>query len=184
MPDAIQGKVLAVSRSAKHGVGKIPQDAIRLLAGLGVEGDAHAGTTVQHLYRMKLDPTAPNLAQVHFLHAELFDEMASKGFALEAGTLGENVLTQGIDLINLPTGTIFRIGAEAVVEISGIRDPCKQIDRIAKGLTKTLFDRDIDGGVVRKAGIMGVVVTGGTVTPGDTIAVTLPPEPHRRLVVV
>ncbi len=133
---------------------------------------------------MKLDPTAPNLAQVHFLHAELFDEMAAQGFALEAGTLGENVLTQGIDLINLPTGTIFRIGAEAVVEISGIRNPCKQIDGVAQGLTKALFDRDAAGQVVRKAGIMGIVVSGGVVNPGDAIAVTLPPEPHRRLEVV
>ncbi|WP_210252989.1 MOSC domain-containing protein, partial [Beijerinckia sp. L45] len=167
-----------------HGVGKIPHATIRLLTGLGVEGDAHAGKTVQHLYRMKLDPTAPNLAQVHFLHAELFDEMAAQGFALEAGTLGENVLTQGIDLINLPTGTIFRIGAEAVVEISGIRNPCKQIDGVAQGLTKALFDRDAAGQVVRKAGIMGIVVSGGVVNPGDAIAVTLPPEPHRRLEVV
>lgn len=178
------GIVLAVSRSAKHGVGKIPQATIRLLAGLGVEGDAHAGTTVQHLYRKRHDPTAPNLAQVHFLHAELFDEMAAKGFALAAGTLGENVLTLGIDLINLPTGTIFRIGADAVVEISGIRDPCRQIDGVAKGLTKTLLGRDASGRVIRKAGIMGVVVTSGVVNKGDAIAVTLPAEPHRPLVVV
>jgi MOSC domain-containing protein YiiM len=180
----MQAKVLAVSRSTQHGVGKRPRDEIRLLEGLGVEGDAHAGKTVQHLYRMKLDPTAPNLAQVHFLHAELFDDLAATGFALEAGRLGENVLTQGIDLINLPTGTIFEIGADAVVEISGIRDPCKQIDGVARGLTKALIDRDAAGQVVRKAGIMGVVVKGGMVRPGDAIVVRLPAEPHRRLEVV
>ena len=180
----MQVKVVAVSRSVKHGVGKIPQDEIRLLEGLGVEGDAHAGKTVQHLYRMKLDPTAPNLAQVHFLHAELFDDLAATGFTLEAGWLGENILTQGIDLITLPTGTIFEIGTDAVVEISGIRDPCKQIDGVARSLTKALIDRDAAGQVVRKAGIMGVVVKGGLVRPGDAIVVRLPAEPHRRLEVV
>jgi MOSC domain-containing protein YiiM len=180
----MQVKVVAVSRSTQHGVGKIPHDEIRLLEGLGVEGDAHAGKTAQHLYRMKRDPTAPNLAQIHFLNAELFDELAAKGFAVEAGRLGENVLTQGIDLITLPTGTIFQIGAEAIVEISGIRDPCKQIDGVARGLTKALIDRDAAGQVLRKAGIMGVVVKGGMVRPGDAIVVTLPAEPHRRLEVV
>ncbi len=180
----MQGEVLSVSLSPEHGFRKVPQDQITLLAGLGVEGDAHAGKTVQHLYRMRIDPTAPNLAQVHFLATELFDEMAAQGFALAAGVLGENVLTRGIDLINLPTGTLFRIGSQAVVEISGLRNPCKQIDGVADGLTKALFDRDAKGEVVRKAGIMGVVVTGGTVAPGDPIGVTLPPLPHRRLVVV
>jgi MOSC domain-containing protein YiiM len=184
MPEMLQGQVVAVSRSAKHGVGKVPQETIRLLDGLGVEGDAHAGKTVQHVYRKRLDPGAPNLAQVHFLHRELFDEPAVQGFALKAGTLGENVLTEGLDLINLPTGTLFHIGAGVVVEISGIRDPCRQIDAVAKGLMKTLLARDAAGSLVRKAGIMGIVVTGGIVRPGDAIGVTLPPKPHRRLEVV
>jgi MOSC domain-containing protein YiiM len=178
------GMVLAVSRSPEHGFSKEPQGSIRLLEGLGVEGDAHAGKTAQHLYRKRLDPTAPNLAQVHFLHAELFDEMAAQGFDLAPGAMGENVLTTGIDLITLPTGTIFRIGPDAIVEISGIRDPCKKIDALGQGLTKALFDRDDVGQVVRKAGIMGVVVASGVITPGDTIVISLPPEPHRRLVVV
>ena len=181
----LAGKVLTVSRSSEHGFAKALEPHITLLAGLGVEGDAHAGTTVQHLYRKRLDPRAPNLAQVHFLQSELFDELSAKGFAIEPGIMGENVLTAGLDLINLPTGTIFRIGPQAVVEISGIRHPCKQIDdSVAKGLTNALIDRDADGAVVRKAGIMGVVVTGGVVTPGDTIAVTLPAKPYRRLEVV
>ena len=177
------GRVVAVSRAEKHGFSKAPRDSIRLLAGLGVEGDAHAGTTVRHLYQINRDATQPNRAQVHFLHAELFDEMAGLGFTLEPGAMGENVLTRGLDLINLPTGTLFEIG-EAVVEISGIRDPCKKIDALGKGLTKALFDKDADGEIVRKAGIMGVVVTTGVIAPGDTIVVTLPPEPHRRLEVV
>ena len=181
--DAGNGTVVAVSRSPTHGFAKAPCAAITLLEGLGVEGDAHAGRTVQHLYRVKLDAAAPNLAQVHFLHAELFDEVARDGYALAPGQLGENVLTRGIDLIGLPTGTLFRIG-EAVVEISGIRDPCKKIEAAGHGLTKRLFAKDERGRLVRKAGIMGVVRTGGVIAPGDAIAVTLPPEPHRRLQVV
>jgi MOSC domain-containing protein YiiM len=175
--------VVAVCRSREHRFSKEQRDSINLLAGLGVEGDAHAGETVQHLYRIKLDPTAPNRAQVHFLHAELFDELADQGFVITPGAMGENVLTRGLDLLAMPTGTLFRIG-EALVEISGIRDPCKKIDQLGNGLTKALFARDADGGLVRKAGIMGIVLEGGRVRPGDTIEVTLPPEPHRPLEVV
>ena len=182
-PGREAGTIVAVSRSAKHGFSKETQPSITLLVGLGVDGDAHAGATVQHLYRMKLDRSAPNLAQVHFLHAELFDEMALQGFALRPGAMGENVLTKGLDLLAMPTGAIFRIGA-TVVEISGIRDPCKKIDALGKGLTKRLFDRAADGALIRKAGIMGVVREGGTIRPGDAIHVELPPEPHRPLEVV
>ncbi len=179
----MQGTILAVSRAEEHGFSKEPRESIKLLAGLGVEGDAHAGKTVQHLYQIKRDPTQPNRAQVHFLQVELFDEMAALGFTLKPGAMGENVLTRGLDLITLPTGTLFQIG-EAIVEISGIRDPCKKIDALGKGLTKALLDKDADGQIVRKAGIMGVVVRSGVIAPGDTIEVTLPPEPHRRLEVV
>ena len=182
-PGRAHGTVVTVSTSPKHGFSKTPRDHIHLLAGLGVEGDAHAGKTVQHLYRMNLDPTAPNLAQVHFLDVELFDEMAALGYALAPGAMGENVLTRGLDLFAMPTGALFKVG-EALVEISGVRDPCKKIDMIGTGLTKLLFDRDPDGGLIRKAGIMGVVREGGVVRPGDAIEVTLPPEPHRRLEVV
>lgn len=182
-PGRESGTVVAVSRSPEHGFSKVPRPSINLLAGLGVEGDAHAGRTVQHLFRIKLDPEAPNLAQVHFLHAELFDEMAAQGFAIEPGAMGENVLTRGLDLLAMPTGARFHIGA-AVVEISGIRDPCKKIDTIGKGLARLLIERAADGEVIRKAGIMGVVIAGGAVRPGDAIAVTLPPEPHRKLEVV
>ena len=181
---SLRGEVLAVSCSPAHGFSKRPQACITLLEGLGVEGDAHAGTTAQHLYRKRRDPTAPNLAQVHFLHAEIFDEMAALGFSLEAGLLGENVLTRGIDLIGLPTDTLFRIGADAIVRITGIRDPCRKIEAVGRGLTKALLGRDASKRVVRKAGIMGVVTAGGSIARGDTIAVTLPPLPHRRLLVV
>ena len=182
-PGREAGTVVAVSRCRTHGFSKVPQPEITLLEGLGVEGDAHAGTTVQHLYRIKLDAEAPNLAQVHFLPLELFDEMAALGYALEPGAMGENVLTSGLDLAAMPTGATFRIG-EALVEISGIRDPCKKIDSLGKGLTKAMLGKTAKGGLLRKAGIMGVVRRGGTLRPGDAITVALPPEPHRRLVVV
>ncbi len=177
------GTVVAVSMSPTHGFSKTPRPSITLLAGQGVEGDAHAGRTVQHLYRVKLDPRAENLAQVHFLHAELFEELARDGHAIEPGAMGENVLTRGLDLLAMPAGTLFRID-EALVEISGCRDPCKKIDSLGKGLTKRLFGRAPDGSLIRKAGIMGIVLEGGTIRPGDTIAVTLPAQPHRRLEVV
>jgi MOSC domain-containing protein YiiM len=177
------GLVVAVSRAPSHGFAKQPQAFITLLEGLGVEGDAHAGRTAQHLYRKTLDPTAPNLAQVHFLHAELFEEVAADGYALAPGQMGENVLTRGIDLISLPTGTLFQIGA-ALVEISGIRDPCKKIEVAGKGLTKRLFDRDAAGRLVRKAGIMGIVRRGGLIVAGEPIDITLPSPPFRRLEVV
>ena len=182
-PGREAGTVVAVSRRPTHGFSKVPQRKITLLEGLGVEGDAHAGTTVQHLYRIKLDAEAPNLAQVHFLPVELFDEMAALGYALEPGGMGENVLTSGLDLAAMPTGATFRIG-EALVEISGIRDPCKKIDSLGRGLTKAMLGKTSKGDLLRKAGIMGVVRRGGTLRPGDAITVALPPEPHRRLVVV
>ena len=179
---ALAGIVVSVSLSPVHGFAKVPCPAITLLEGLGVAGDAHAGRTVQHLYRVKRDPGAPNLAQVHFLHAELFDAMAAHGYALAPGQLGENVLTRGLDLIALPTGTLVRVG-DALVEVTGIRDPCRKIEAAGPGLTKRLVERG-GGRVVRRAGIMGVVREGGTVQPGDAIALTLPPGPHRRLSVV
>ena len=182
-PGRESGIVVAVSLCPTHGFSKVPQPEITLLEGLGVEGDAHAGITVQHLYRIRLNAKAPNLAQVHFLPVELFDEMAALGYTLAPGAMGENVLTRGLDLAAMPTGAAFRIG-EATVEISGIREPCKKIDALGKGLTKAMFGKTPDGGLLRKAGIMGVVRRGGTLRPGDAIAVALPPEPHRPLVVV
>ncbi len=178
MSDAV---VTAVSRSGSHTFSKTTAPAIRLLAGLGVEGDAHAGEMVKHRSRVAVDPTQPNLRQVHLLQTELFDEVGAKGFALAPGELGENVSTRGIDLLSLPRGARLRLGATAVVEVTGLRNPCAQIDGFRKGLLAAVLDRDPAGELVRKAGIMAVVREGGEVRPGDRIIVELPPEPHRRL---
>lgn len=174
-------QVVAVSRSPTHSFGKPRVEAIHLLAGLGVEGDAHMGTTVQHRSRVAADPTQPNLRQVHLLHAELHDELRAAGFDVSAGQMGENVTTRGLDLLGLPVGTLLRLGAEAVVEVTGLRNPCFQIDGFRPGLLAAVLDRDESGRLVRKAGIMGVVLAGGVVRPGDAIRVELPPPPHRPL---
>jgi MOSC domain-containing protein YiiM len=173
--------VTAVSRSGDHSFSKRTRDSIRLLAGLGVEGDAHLGMTVQHRSRVAQDPSQPNLRQVHLLHEELFAEVGAAGFEVSPGQLGENVTTTGIDLLGLPTGTLLRLGSEAVVEVTGLRNPCLQIDTFQDGLLKQVVGRNPDGGLVRKAGIMGIVVTGGEVRPGDPIGVDLPTGPHRPL---
>lgn len=176
--------VTAVSLSSSHSFSKPSQTSIRLLAGLGVEGDAHLGTTVKHRSRVAKDPTQPNLRQVHLIHAELFEELGAKGFAVAAGELGENVTTQGIDLLSLPTGARLLLGESAVIEVTGLRNPCVQIDRFQKGLMKAVLGKDPQGNVVRKSGIMGVVLEGGEIRPGDAIRVELPPQPHRPLEVV
>ncbi|GDY33028.1 MOSC domain-containing protein [Gandjariella thermophila] len=173
--------VTAVSRSAEHTFSKPTEPVIRLLAGLGVEGDAHLGKTVQHRSRVARDPSQPNLRQVHLVHAELHDELRAAGFAVSAGEMGENVTTRGLDLLALSTGTRLRLGETAVVELTGLRNPCVQLDRFQRGLLAAVLDRDEEGNVVRKAGVMGVVLAGGEVRPGDPIHVELPDPPHRRL---
>lgn len=173
--------VLAVNRSPGHGFSKTPADAVRLIAGHGVQGDAHAGDTVKHRSRVAVDPTQPNLRQVHLIQAELFDELAGRGFDIRPGDLGENVTTRGIDLLALPRGALLRLGEDAVVEVTGLRNPCSQIEAFRAGLLAAVLDRGQDGEVIRKAGIMGIVRAGGDVRPGDGIAVTLPPPPHERL---
>ncbi len=175
-------RVVAVSLAARHGFAKQPQSSIRLLVGEGVEGDAHRGTTVQHLYKVRRDPSQPNLCQVHLFAAEKLDELAGAGYALGPGEIGENVLTCGVDLLALPRGTKVRLGAEAVVEITGLRTPCSQIDRYRAGLQKLLWGpRDAKGKRERRAGVMAVVLTGGEVLPGDPLLVELPPKPHQPL---
>ena len=176
--------VTAVSRSGRHTFSKPTQLMIRLVAGLGVEGDAHLGTTVKHRSRVAKDPTQPNLRQVHLIHSELFEELAGKGFAVASGELGENVTTQGIDLLSLPAGARLRLGESVVIEVTGLRNPCVQIDRFQKGLMKAVLDKDEQGNVIRKSGIMGIVLEGGEVRPGDAIRVELPGGPHRPLEVV
>jgi MOSC domain-containing protein YiiM len=173
--------VVAVSRSAAHTMAKRNEDGIRLVAGLGVEGDAHLGETVQHRSRVARDPTAPNLRQVHLIHEELHDELRAAGLPVSAGEMGENVLTRGVDLLGLPAGALLRLGDDAVVEVTGLRNPCAQLDGIQPGLMAATLARDEQGSLVRKAGVMGVVLAGGVIRPGDPIQVELPSGEHRPL---
>ena len=173
--------VTAVSRDLDHNFSKPNASAIMLVAGLGVEGDAHLGETVQHRVRVKEDPTKPNLRQVHLIHEELFSELAASGFCLRPGDIGENITTRGIDLLALPKGARLHIGRDAMVQVTGLRNPCRQIEAFRPGLLARLADRDGEGNAVIKSGIMGIVLTGGEVRPGDAIRVELPPGPHERL---
>lgn len=178
------GVVIAVSRSPTHTLSKPIQDSIRLMTGLGVEGDAHSGATVKHRSRVARDASRPNLRQVHLIHAELHDELRAAGFAVAAGQMGENVTTRGINLLDLPAGTLLHLGSAAVVEVTGLRDPCRQLNRIQPGLMAATLDRDEHGQVIRKAGVMAIVRVGGHVRTGDSIRVELPPGPPRPLQVV
>lgn len=165
--------VLAVHRSPTHSFSKTPALSIRLIAGTGVEGDAHAGETVQHRSRVARDPTQPNLRQVHLIHAELLDELNARGFSVKPGDLGENITTRGLDLLGLPTGTLLTIGA-AVIKVTGLRNPCVQLDRFRQGLMQAVLDRDAAGNLIRKAGVMGVVLAGGNVQAGDRFQARMP----------
>jgi MOSC domain-containing protein YiiM len=180
----MMGVVLAVSRDATHSFSKPLTGSIHLISGLGVEGDAHCGTTVQHRSRVARDPTQPNLRQVHLVHAELFDELRAAGFDIAAGQIGENITTQGLDLLALPTGTRLLLGDDAVVELTGLRNPCAQLNRFRPGLMAAVLDRDAAGNLIRKAGVMGIVLADGTVRAGDAIRVVPPPTPHRALLPV
>jgi MOSC domain-containing protein YiiM len=175
------GIITAVSLSKGHHFSKPNMLSIRLLAGLGVDGDAHAGVTVKHRSRVRRDPSQPNLRQVHLVHAELFDELRGKGFAVTPGDIGENITTRGIDLLALPTGTRLRLGETATVEVTGLRNPCVQLDNFQQGLMAATLDKDADGNLIRKAGIMSVVLAGGEVRPGDAIVIELPDGEHRPL---
>jgi len=174
-------RVESVNASPKHTLRKPGRLSIRLLEGIGVEGDAHAGATVKHRSRLRRDATQPNLRQVHLIHAELHDELAEGGFSVAAGEMGENVTTRGVDLLGLPAGTLLRLGGAAVVRVTGLRNPCRQLEKLQTGLMAAVLDRDAEGNLVRKAGVMAVVVAGGEVCAGDPIAVELPAPPHRRL---
>lgn len=184
MSDSPSGHVVAVARDDAHRFSKPTRDSIVLIANHGVEGDVHAGSTVTHLSRVRRDPAAPNLRQVHLLHSELFADMARRGHGIAPGALGENVTTAGVDLLALPLGTRLAIGDDAVVELTGLRNPCRQIDGLSKGLMKELVHVDDRGETVRRAGVMSVVVAGGEVRPGDGIRVILPagaPQPLRAV---
>jgi MOSC domain-containing protein YiiM len=178
------GVVASLNVSPTHTMAKPSQPSIRLLAGLGVEGDAHNGVTVKHRSRVARDPSQPNLRQVHLIHAELHDELAANGFPVEPGRMGENVTTRGLDLLGLPTGTRLHLGPTAVVEVTGLRNPCRQLEGIHSGLMAAVLDRDEDGALVRKAGIMGIVLASGDVSVGDEIRVELPAPPHQPLLPV
>ena len=175
------GIVAAVSCSAVHSMSKPNVDAIRLRAGLGVENDAHMGVTVKHRSRVARDPGQPNLRQVHLIHSELHDELRGAGFNVAPGQMGENITTKGLELLALPTGSRLRLGDSAVVEVTGLRNPCGQLDGIEPGLRAATLDRDERGDLVRRVGIMGIVVADGDVRPGDAITVELPAPPHTPL---
>lgn len=177
----MKGKVASVASSDSHSFSKTLRDCIYLLAGLGVEGDAHSGKNVQHRSRVARDPTQPNLRQVHLIHAELFDELRDSGFEISPGQLGENITTYGIDLLALPQGTRLHLGGSAIVTVTGLRNPCAQLDHYKKGLLEAVLSRDEKGNIVRKAGIMGIVSVPGRVRPGDKINVELPEEPYIAL---
>lgn len=174
-------RVVGVSLARGHHFSKQPAFEIRLLTGLGVAGDAHMGETVKHRSRVAKDPTQPNLRQVHLIQTELFDELAVRGFSVKPGDMGENIATRGIDLLGLPEATRLEIGTEAIVEITGLRNPCVQIDRFQQGLMQAVLDKDVDGNLIRKAGVMAVVIRGGDVRVDDPIAIRPPEGPARPL---
>lgn len=173
--------IVSVSRHAAHAFSKTPETAITLLAGLGVEGDAHCGDKVRHRSRVRQNPDQPNLRQVHLIAAELLEELGAKGFALHPGDMGENVTTRGVDLLALPLGARLHLGDGAIVEVTGLRNPCRQIDDFRKGLMQAVLGRDENGGIVLRAGVMAVVVAGGEIRAGDLIRVETPAPPHVKL---
>ena len=170
--------VVSVNSSPLHEFSKSPQSEIRLVEGVGVEGDAHAGPTVQHLYPKAKNPDRPNLRQVHLIHEELFEVLAQKGFRVGPGELGENITTRGINLLHLPEGTVLTIG-KAMIRLTGLRSPCYQIDRFQPGLMNHLIEDARNRRFL--CGVMGTVESGGAVRPGDAISMTLPQGDHRPL---
>ena len=175
------GIVTAVSTSTTHTFSKSTQDSIRLIAGLGVESDAHLGKTVKHRSRVKKDPNQPNLRQVHLINSELHDELNNTGFKVSAGQMGENITTRGINLLGLPADTLLYLGDAAVVKVTGLRNPCAQLNRFQAGLMNAVLDYDEEGNLIRQAGVMSIVIISGEVKPGDRIRVELPPKPYRSL---
>jgi MOSC domain-containing protein YiiM len=173
--------ILALASDGAHRFSKQPVESLKLLAGLGVEGDAHAGVTVKHRSRVARDPSQPNLRQLHLLHAEIFEELAPHGFTLKPGDIGENVTTRGIDLLGLGTGTRLCLGREAIIEITGLRNPCAQLDHFQAGLMAAMLGRGAEGGLIRKSGVMAIVLQGGVLRVSDPIIAIAPEGPHRPL---
>jgi MOSC domain-containing protein YiiM len=177
----MDGQVVSVSRSATHRFSKPCLREIVIVTGLGVEGDAHAGVTVKHRYLVRKNPLAPNLSQVHLLQESLFAELKASGLEIGPGDMGENVTTSGLELLTLPLGTRLHLGAQAVVELTGLRTPCLQMDTFRPGLKQACMGRDAEGGVERRAGVMAIALAGGSVRVGDAIRVELPPAPWTKL---
>lgn len=175
------GQVTAVAKDGQHRFSKCIAPEITIVAGLGVDGDAHQGVTVKHRSRVKADPTQPNLRQVHLIHSELFDELAERGFEVGPSDLGENITTKGINLLGLPRGAHLKVGNEVVLEVTGLRNPCAQIDEFRKGLLSAVLDNGPKGEVIRKSGVMAVALNGGRVRDGDRIDVVLPEPPFLPL---
>ena len=176
-----EGLVTAVCKSAKHSFSKLKCAEIKLLAGLGVEGDAHAGKTVKHRSRVAADPTQPNLRQVHLIHSELHEELKAVGFRVGPGVMGENITTLGVDLLGLPQGAQLTIGPNAIIEVTGLRNPCRQLNDYQQGLMNAVLEKDADGATIRKSGVMGIVITSGIVKPGDAITINLLPQTWKKL---
>lgn len=175
------GRVVAVNRSGSHTFTKPNEVFVRLVAGQGIEGDAHRGEIVKHRSHIRKNPNQPNLRQVHLIHEELHDELRAAGFAVSAGKVGENITTRDIDLLGLPTGARLQIGEQAVIEVTGLRKPCRQLDGYQQGLMAAVIGQDAAGNPTYKCGIMAIVIADGEVRPGDAIRITLPPQPHCRL---
>jgi MOSC domain-containing protein YiiM len=179
-----RGQVIAVAMDDKHRFSKRLTNEIHVLAGLGVEGDAHLGVSVKHRSRVRADPSQPNLRQVHLIQAELLDELANQGFKVGPADLGENITTRGVDLLALPRGTVLKLGADVELQVTGLRNPCSQIDKFQPGLLKAVLGKGPNGEVIRKTGVMTVVLKGGVVIPGDGIDIQLPISPLLPLEVV
>ena len=175
------GKIISVASDTGHSFSKITKSEITLIAGQGVLGDAHCGTTVKHRSRVAKDPSQPNLRQVHLIHSELFDEVAGQGLEVSPGQMGENITTRGLDLLAMPQGTRLHLGADAVIGITGLRNPCSQIEKFQSGLLKACLDKDEQGNLIRKSGVMSIVIQGGIVSQDDTIKVILPEGEHKPL---
>ena len=178
----MSARVLALSLSPTHTFSKSPQQRLKLVAEHGVEGDAHFGVTVKHRSRVAKNPDAPNLRQVHLIHQEMLDRVASSGLDLKPGDIGENILTAGVDLLALSRGARLQMGS-AEVEVTGLRNPCLQLDNFKPGLRRAFLQKRANGEIIRLAGVMAIVAKTGEVSLDDLSKVTSPTT-HTPLEVV
>lgn len=174
----MSGHVIALHRSSTHHFSKQKETSLTLKQGLGIVGDAHMGATVKHRSRVAADPTQPNLRQVHLLHTEMIEDIGQKGLAFQPGDVGENITTHGIDLLSLPRHTRLHIGSQVILSVTGLRNPCSQLDNFLPGLTQAFLGKSADGTLIRKAGVMAIVLEGGEIFQGDEIRVEMPAQPH------